>query len=234
MSHIPEFWGPEEKSSKHNTCNAKSKNIMRGVIWVSWDCWNKLPQTWWKSESESCLIMSNTLWPHELYRPWNSPGQNAGMGSHSLLREIFPTQGSNPGLHIAGRVFTSWAIGEAPTDLLQFSQFSCSVVSDSSWPHESQHARPPCPSPTPLQQNTILSQFSHSSGGQKPKVKVLTRAHIWKAAGESSSPLPASCGHPRRVAVSLPLHLCFHLAFSSLCVFSPYLSHRDTGSVHRF
>ena len=34
---------------------------------------------------------------------------------------------------------------------VQFSsvQFSCSVVSDSLWPHESQHARPPCPSPTP-------------------------------------------------------------------------------------
>ena len=34
---------------------------------------------------------------------------------------------------------------------LQFSsvQFSCSVVSDSLRPHESQHARPPCPLPTP-------------------------------------------------------------------------------------
>ena len=33
---------------------------------------------------------------------------------------------------------------------VQFSsvQFSCSVVSDSLQPHESQHARPPCPSPT--------------------------------------------------------------------------------------
>ena len=28
-------------------------------------------------------------------------------------------------------------------------QFSHSVVSDSLWPHELQHARPPCPSPTP-------------------------------------------------------------------------------------
>ena len=28
-------------------------------------------------------------------------------------------------------------------------QSSCSVVSDSLWPHESQHARLPCPSPTP-------------------------------------------------------------------------------------
>ena len=32
---------------------------------------------------------------------------------------------------------------------VQFSQFSCSVVSDSLRPHESQHARPPCPSPSP-------------------------------------------------------------------------------------
>ena len=28
-------------------------------------------------------------------------------------------------------------------------QFSRSVLSDSLWPHEPQHARPPCPSPTP-------------------------------------------------------------------------------------
>ena len=35
--------------------------------------------------------------------------------------------------------------------ILHFSsvQFSCSVVSDSLQPHESQQARPPCPSPTP-------------------------------------------------------------------------------------
>ena len=30
--------------------------------------------------------------------PWNSPGQNTGMGSLSLLQELFPTQGLNPGL----------------------------------------------------------------------------------------------------------------------------------------
>ena len=34
-------------------------------------------------------------------------------------------------------------------DLLPSVQFSCSVVSDSLWPHELQHTRPPCPSPTP-------------------------------------------------------------------------------------
>ena len=38
------------------------------------------------------------LQPHGLYRPWNSPGQNTGVGSLSLLQGIFPTWGSNPGL----------------------------------------------------------------------------------------------------------------------------------------
>ena len=35
------------------------------------------------------------------------------------------------------------------TDIYTISQFSRSVVSDSLQPHESQHARPPCPSPAP-------------------------------------------------------------------------------------
>ena len=39
-----------------------------------------------------------TLWDPMDYSPWNSPGQNTGVGSHSLLQGIFPTQGSNPGL----------------------------------------------------------------------------------------------------------------------------------------
>ena len=39
-----------------------------------------------------------TLWIHGLYSPWNSPGQNTRVGNLSLLQEIFPTQGSNPGL----------------------------------------------------------------------------------------------------------------------------------------
>ena len=42
--------------------------------------------------------MSDSLRPHGLYTPWNSPGQNTGVGSFSLLQGIFPTQGSIPGL----------------------------------------------------------------------------------------------------------------------------------------
>ena len=47
-------------------------------------------------ESESQSVMSNSLQPHGLYSPWNSPGQNTGVGSLSLLQGIFPTQRSNP------------------------------------------------------------------------------------------------------------------------------------------
>ena len=39
-------------------------------------------------------------------------------------------------------------------------QFSCSVVSDSFRPHESQHARPPCPSPTPKFTQTHVQRVS--------------------------------------------------------------------------
>ena len=49
------------------------------------------------SEKWKSLSVSNCLWPHGLHSPWNSPGQNTGMGSLSLLQGIFPTQGSNPG-----------------------------------------------------------------------------------------------------------------------------------------
>ena len=50
------------------------------------------------SESESRSVVSDSLQPHGLYSPWNSPGQNTGVGSLSLLQGIFSTQGSNPGL----------------------------------------------------------------------------------------------------------------------------------------
>ena len=44
--------------------------------------------------AQSCL----TLQPQGLCSPWDSPGQNTGVGSCSLLQGIFPTQGLNPGL----------------------------------------------------------------------------------------------------------------------------------------
>ena len=58
---------------------------------------------WCHLRSPSAFIMkvpqsSPTLWSRGLYSPWNSPGQNTGVGSHSFLQGIFLTWGSNPGL----------------------------------------------------------------------------------------------------------------------------------------
>ena len=58
--------------------------------------------------SESHLVMSDSLRPHGLYGPWNSPGQNTGVGSHSLRQGIFPAQGSNPGLPHCRWIFYQW------------------------------------------------------------------------------------------------------------------------------
>ena len=53
------------------------------------------------------LLLPVSLWfllyafgpePARLLCPWNFPGKNTGVGSHSFLQGIFLTQGSNPGL----------------------------------------------------------------------------------------------------------------------------------------
>ena len=48
----------------------------------------------WVKVAQLCPTLCNLI----DYSPWNSPGQNTGVGSLSLLQGIFPTQGSNPGL----------------------------------------------------------------------------------------------------------------------------------------
>ena len=58
--------------------------------------------------AQSCLTLfrPNRLQPTRLLCPWDFPGKNTGVGCHFLLQGIFPTQGSNPCLHvscIAGR-----------------------------------------------------------------------------------------------------------------------------------
>ena len=52
----------------------------------------------WTSESVSPSVMSDSFELLELLCPWNSPDKNTGVGSHSFLQRIYPTQGSHPGL----------------------------------------------------------------------------------------------------------------------------------------
>ena len=52
-------------------------------------------QVLWQWKSFSCVQHFVTSWT---IQSWNSPGPNTGVGSCSILQEIFQTQGSNPGL----------------------------------------------------------------------------------------------------------------------------------------
>ena len=74
------------------------QNIISSCVFYFKPVCHSLSFDWKESESESCLVMSDSLWPHELYSPWNSSGQNTEVGSLSLLQGIFPTLESNPGL----------------------------------------------------------------------------------------------------------------------------------------
>ena len=62
--------------------------------------------------------MSNSLWPHGLYSPWNSPGQNTGVGSLSLLQGIIPTQGWNLGLPHCRRILYQLSHQGSPQESL--------------------------------------------------------------------------------------------------------------------
>ena len=71
-------------------------------------------------------------------------------------------------------------------------QFSHSVIFDSLWPHESQHARPPCPSPT----SRVHSNLYASSRWCHPAI--------------SSSVIPfSSCPQPLPASGSFPMSQLF-------------------------
>ena len=72
-----------------------------------------------------------SLQPHGLYSPQNSPGQNTGMGSLSLIQRIFPIQGSNPGLLLCRRILYQLSHKGSPR-ILEWVAYPFS--SRSSWP----------------------------------------------------------------------------------------------------
>ena len=78
-------------------CSAKGYSTL--ILYFSYHAPEKSVKV---KESENHPVESDSLRPHGLYSPWNSPGQNTGVGSFSLLQGIFPTQGSNPGLPSLG------------------------------------------------------------------------------------------------------------------------------------
>ena len=62
-------------------------------------------------------------WPTRLLCPWNSPGKNAGVGSHSLLQEIFPTRGLNLSLPCCRKILYHLSHEESSKDFYRAYNF---------------------------------------------------------------------------------------------------------------
>ena len=84
-------------SGSSRTRNQTAVSCIAGGFFTNWPIRKAL-------KSESLPVVSDSLRPHGLYSLWNSPGQNAGVGSSFPLQGIFPTQGSNPGLPHCRRI----------------------------------------------------------------------------------------------------------------------------------
>ena len=72
-----------------------------------------IPRVQAEAESENCSIVSDSLRPHGLYSPRNSPGQNTGVGSFPFSRGSSQPRDWTQVSHTAGGFFTSWATREA-------------------------------------------------------------------------------------------------------------------------
>ena len=88
----------------------------------------------WLTFCVSLSVIFNSLRPHRLQPsrllcPWDSPGKNTGVGSHSLLQGIFPTQELNLGLlHCRWILYCLSQQGSCHSDLVFGSQLSVSLV----------------------------------------------------------------------------------------------------------
>ena len=113
----------------------------------------------------SCVWLFATPWTTACQAPL-SMGFSMEMGCHFLL------QGNLPDLGIKSTSLASPALAVdslplrhlgKPPNASSSVQFSRSVASDSLRPHESEHTRPPCPSPTPrvYSNSCPLSRWCH-------------------------------------------------------------------------
>ena len=107
------------------------------------------------AKSLNCVQLFVTLWTVSCQAP-----QSVGFPRQEYWNGLpFPSPGDlpDPGIRLesltspvlVGGFFTTSATWEAPVNYISSVQFSCSVVSNSLQPHGLQHARLPCPSPTP-------------------------------------------------------------------------------------
>ena len=92
------FWNPQSCSWRVaiNIQSLVNIDVLTSShkLWMSLVASRIVNPIWNEVKVTQCL----TLCDPRLYNPWNSPGQNTGVDSRSLLQGIFPTQGLNPGI----------------------------------------------------------------------------------------------------------------------------------------
>ena len=151
---------------------------------------------------QSCptLLRHYGLYPTRLLCPWDSPGNNTGVGCLVLLQGVFPTQGTNPSLlwllHCRQILYHS-ATEEAPllVLLLLLSFQSCPTLWD-----PIDRSPPGSPIPGILQARTLEWGAISFSNAWKWKVKVKLLSHFrllatpWTAAYQA----PPSMGFSRK------------------------------------
>ena len=112
-----------QSRDEHISWNVVKQNIIRIKVFFSINVYSKiyfsefeiyvsLDHEKWKSESESCSVVSNSLRPHVLYSLWNSPGQNTGVVAVPFSRVSSQPRGWTQVSCIADGFFTSWATRE--------------------------------------------------------------------------------------------------------------------------
>ena len=108
---------------------------------------------WWgiRHQSESRSVVSDSLQPHGLYSPWNSPGQNTGVGYLFLLQRIFPTQGSNPGLLHCRQILYQLSHKGSPKTSEEIIEKESTCLQDVDWAHQNK-----------LSKTVLISQNSHN------------------------------------------------------------------------
>ena len=183
------------------------------------------------SWSESRSVVFDSLRPHGLYNPWNSPGQNTGGGSLSLLQGIFPSQESNQGLLHCRQILyqlSHQAKNQNTGPTLRSFTGTCAVlshsgVSGSSWPHGLPLTRLLCPWDSPGKNTGVGCHFFLQLSSQSRD-----RTQVSHIVGRLFTEPP---GNP--LAIPILLHIgygCFHIKMPRLSSFVQSLKYLLRGS----
>ena len=175
MTHFVVHWSSYQGPSPHPDAQIifswfTNMTLMISLLWLNYSIHQRFSVAW--RESPELFVFLHDLPPvflsNQIISLFLLNISNSGLswvtqpnlGSSHLFARRHSSLPRIPSLTLSGTSSPSFCITS-----VQFSsvQFSPSVMSNSLWSHELQHARPPCPSPTPgvHSDSCPLSQWCH-------------------------------------------------------------------------